>query len=371
LGGAPAFWPLAKRTAEWLTVLLLLSFSLTHSAVSYCIFRLGSKRRRGPPSQKKKKKKAAVACASNVQGADANARDEIRRRKKRPRKSQQQQKNRCVLSIIIPAYNEGSTIALTLASIARGHAEGRSVEVVIVDGGCTDGGLTRQAVDRISRSPQFEQIPLRVITSQGGRGPALAAGCAESTGRIVCLLHADSILPPDYYKLILVTLDQPGVALCAFEFQLDRDRLTQHSAAPRLATRRGAVREKARRPSWVLAHTGKPRLVGLSLMEFSVHVRSAVFEMPYGDQAFCVKRAVLEQAGGVPCQPMMEDYEMSLRLRRLGKIVIMPAACRTSPRRFEAMGLWLACLVNQLVVVAYNMGLSAERAFAFYYWAAR
>src|SRR5262249_29630301 len=65
-------------------------------------------------------------------------------------------------------------------------------------------------------------------------------------------------------------------------------------------------------------------------------LRSRCTRLPYGDQALFVRRDAFDRVGGFPDQPLMEDLELSLRLRRVGRIVTAPATVRVSARRFLA-----------------------------------
>lgn len=51
-------------------------------------------------------------------------------------------------------------------------------------------------------------------------------------------------------------------------------------------------------------------------------------------------------AGGFPDQPLMEDLELSRRLRRLGRIRIVLASVRVSGRRFLARPIFYFLAVN-------------------------
>jgi len=62
----------------------------------------------------------------------------------------------------------------------------------------------------------------------------------------------------------------------------------------------------------------------------------------------------------------MEDYEFITRRRRSGRIVIADCAVRTSARRWESLGAFRATLVNQIVVLGYNMGVGCERLARYY-----
>ncbi|MEO7793994.1 MAG: glycosyl transferase family 2, partial [Thermoanaerobaculia bacterium] len=63
---------------------------------------------------------------------------------------------------------------------------------------------------------------------------------------------------------------------------------------------------------------------------------------------------------GYPDQPLMEDLEIARRLRRLGRIRIVPARVRVSGRRFLARPIYYFALVN-LLPLFYALGVPAHR----------
>jgi hypothetical protein len=77
---------------------------------------------------------------------------------------------------------------------------------------------------------------------------------------------------------------------------------------------------------------------------------------------------MFDRVGGYPEIPAMEDYEMSRRLRRMGRITIVSESVRTSARRWEERGIWRATLFNQVCIAAHRLGVSPERIAA---WRAR
>jgi hypothetical protein len=85
-------------------------------------------------------------------------------------------------------------------------------------------------------------------------------------------------------------------------------------------------------------------------------LRSRVTRLPYGDQAVFVRRAAFERVGGFPEQPLMEDLELALRLRRLGRIARVPAAVTVSGRRFAARPL-ASLVAMRTFPVLYRLGV--------------
>ncbi len=76
---------------------------------------------------------------------------------------------------------------------------------------------------------------------------------------------------------------------------------------------------------------GRIHRAWLSLLD----LRSYGLGLPYGDQAFALRREVYEEVGGFPAIPLMEDLALARECRRRGRIRHLPLAVRTSGRRFE------------------------------------
>lgn len=88
------------------------------------------------------------------------------------------------VSIIVPVFNEVSTIDALQNQFDRIDFAGNQCEVIFVDGGSTDG-----TQDRVRTS-------YRLIDQEGcGRGGALNTGARAAGGEVLFFLHCDSVLP--------------------------------------------------------------------------------------------------------------------------------------------------------------------------------
>ncbi len=213
------------------------------------------------------------------------------------------------LSVIIPTLNEADGIAETLRQVLRAEP----LEVIVVDGGSTD------ATVEIARREGAV-----VLQGAPGRGSQQSIGARHAHGDVLLFLHADTRLPDNYPRDIQQTLSQPGVAAGAFRFKLDET-------------------------SWALRR-----------LEDLVALRCRFFQLPYGDQGIFLRRETLEQAGGFPELPLMEDYELIQRLRLLGLIAIADADAVTSARRWKKLGVVRATLSNVVSVISYRLGTGAQ-----------
>jgi len=214
------------------------------------------------------------------------------------------------ISIIIPAINEAHSIAQAIESVSIAA----DVEVIVVDGGSHD------------KTPQIARATgARVISSPAGRARQMNTGATAAHGSILLFLHADTSLPVGFQRNVREVLARPEVSAGAFQL---------HIADPGRSFR---------------------------CIERFVRFRSTILQFPYGDQAIFLKAETFRQLGGFPDCPIMEDYELVRKLRRIGRIAIAPMPIRTSARRWLANGVWRTTLTNQACVVARRLGVSPER----------
>jgi rSAM/selenodomain-associated transferase 2 len=214
------------------------------------------------------------------------------------------------ISIIIPALNEAATIARTLSHLEGGD----NLEVIVVDGGSIDETAELAGSRRA-----------KVIQSNPGKAVQMNTGAAAAAGDILVFLHADTLLPEDFSHQIVSALNQNGVAAGAFRLTIDS--------------------------------TG----AGIRIIERMANLRSRFLRLPYGDQALFMRKSLFEEIRGFPDLPIMEDFILVRRLKRKGKIVIVPAAVVTSPRRWLHLGIFKTWLINQLIIIAYYLGIPPER----------
>jgi hypothetical protein len=93
------------------------------------------------------------------------------------------------------------------------------------------------------------------------------------------------------------------------------------------------------------------------VVSYSVNLRSRLLNTFFGDQALFVRREVFLRAGGYHDWNVMEDLEILARLRRYGRLTLLPAAVLTSARRHQRSGwlktittIWVMSLLTRLGV---------------------
>ena len=210
------------------------------------------------------------------------------------------------VSVIIPARDEAVWIEGAVRTTA---ADDCVVEVIVVDGGSADDTAARAA-----RAGATVLLHDRPAAAGGGRGGQVARGLAAAAGDVVAIVHADTEVAPGAMK----------------------DMVNHLAANPRcIGGALGAT------------FSGSSRF--LSVIEIANQARAALLGISFGDQVQFFRRRPVVDAQIYPAIPLMEDVELSMRLRRHGQVAFLWQANRVSARRWQADGSARAILVVRLV----------------------
>jgi hypothetical protein len=94
--------------------------------------------------------------------------------------------------------------------------------------------------------------------------------------------------------------------------------------------------------------------------------RSRVSGIATGDQGIFIHRVLFNKVGGYPLQPLMEDVEISKRLKRYATPCCLPQKLITSSRRWESAGVLTTILFMWGLRLAYWLGVSPQRLASLY-----
>jgi len=214
------------------------------------------------------------------------------------------------ITTVVPVLNEAAGVVRALQALAPLRARGH--EVVVVDGGSEDGTaeLARPLADRVLAAPR-------------GRALQMNAGACAASGDALLFLHSDVCLPEG------------------------ADRMVREALAARRWGRFDVVLDS-------------PRAL-LGMVGAMMNIRSRLTGIATGDQALFVRRDVFESMGGYAEMPLMEDVELSVRLRRLGRPACLRARVLVSARRWEAQGALRTILLMWRLRLAYFLGADPAR----------
>ncbi len=216
------------------------------------------------------------------------------------------------LSIIVPILNEAQQLPLLLERLLPLRRHG--CEVIIVDGGSTDGS-----------ADAAHCAGFTVLRAPRGRARQMNTGAATATGTTLLFLHADTQLPDGAGMLVEQALADGTRCWGRFDVCI----------------------------------AGKPAM--LRVIGRMMNWRSRLTGIATGDQAMFVARAAFHAVGGFPNQPLMEDIELSRRLRKVSRPVCISRCVTTSGRRWEKHGVWRTILLMWRLRFAYWRGVPASQ----------
>ncbi|MFH1153857.1 MAG: glycosyltransferase [Pseudomonadota bacterium] len=215
------------------------------------------------------------------------------------------------VSVVIPTLNEEKTILACLKAVLSAP---EVIEVVVVDGGSCDATL--DVARRAGARCLCVDTP---VDSGGGRGGQIRAGLALATGDVVAVVHADACVPSRIFRAMIRALNTGrsvigGAVGCRFD-------TSGYDRATRIRCR---------------------------VIDVLNHIRVLVSGISFGDQVQFFRREPVIRYGVFPAIPLMEDVELALRLRSLGRQVYLNGKVLVSPRRWQRKGAANAFLVAGL-----------------------
>ncbi|XP_033111275.1 uncharacterized protein LOC117112318 [Anneissia japonica] len=246
------------------------------------------------------------------------------------------------LSVIVPVLNEEHNIHKVLRNIITSCTWPESLEIILVDGGSSDG--TRQEAHLFSK--EHKDVIIKIVSSKRGRGVQQNTGVSSSSGDNLLFLHADTTLPKRYDEHVVLTLAEPGVSAGAFRFGLDY-----------LHADNQDIDNYSRLFRWQM-----------ELLEWGVNYRSINNELPYGDQAIFLTKRTFDQVGGFPAFLLFEDFILIKKLQQLGHVqTVEDEYAVTSTRRLKKHGYIKTVGLNILLVLAYRIGVHPNTLARWYY----
>jgi len=222
-----------------------------------------------------------------------------------------------MLSVVIPALDEADHLLPTLRSLAPMRSRG--VEVILADGGSTDG------------TPKLaEPLVDRVIRCHPGRAIQMNTGVTWGRSEVLWFLHADTLVPEDADRLVEGAL-AGGADWGWFDIELSG---------------RGLM---------------------FRAIERFMNLRARLTRVATGDQGLFVRRSVFRVIGGFPDIALMEDVEICKRLRNCWRSKPIGVPIVTSSRRWERDGLIPTIALMWCLRLAFWLGADPARLVRLYY----
>jgi len=186
------------------------------------------------------------------------------------------------ITVVIPTLNE----ELSLAQSVRSARCAGATDIIVSDGGSQDRTLEVATMSGASK----------VVKSLPGRGLQMNSGALLAEREFILFLHADNVLAEGALEQICA---HENASWGAFQQRIDSPR------------------------PWY------------RLIEWGNAWRVRWRRMPFGDQAIFVRSALFRKLGGYAEIPLMEDVELSQRLRRLAKPLLLKGPVTINARRWE------------------------------------
>jgi rSAM/selenodomain-associated transferase 2 len=212
------------------------------------------------------------------------------------------------VSVVIPTLNEEASLRRNLAAVLAA-----ADEVVVSDGGSGDRSAAVAA-----------ELGAQVVSGPAGRGAQLNRGAAAATAPILLFLHADTTLPAGGVDLVRAAI-AAGAVGGGFFARFDVDRPLH------------------RLGGWL------------------INRRTEITRVPLGDQAQYATRRAFDALGGYRPWPILEDLDFARRLKRHGRVTMLPAPVTTAARRFVEGGVLRTVATNWLIWALFFVGVSPER----------
>ena len=223
-----------------------------------------------------------------------------------------------MISIIIPVFNEATQIGHLLHYL-RQNSTGLVKEIIVVDGGSTDGTCNLLQ----------KNTTINVLSSKKGRAKQMNTGARAAQGEILYFLHADSYPPKHFDRMIVETTRKKGAHAGCFMLKFD----TNH---------------------WWLRLMG--RLTAINHMSCRG-----------GDQSLFVDRTLFWSLGGFNERFIIyEDNDLIRKLYGAAKFNVIKKCLVTSSRKYDQMGVWKLQWIYLQIYWKKRMGAGPEQLYQHY-----
>ncbi len=211
------------------------------------------------------------------------------------------------ISVVVPVFNEARCIENCIKSLQQGPY---IKEIIISDGGSTDD--SRQMAINLGAI---------VVCGQKGRGPQIKSGLMQASGDVLLILHADCTLKTGAdARLIKYLAAHPWVRGGGFGMQFD---------------------------------TMTPTTRCISFLN---NLRARLFGIFFGDQGQFFRKQIKDVFDPLEDMMLMEDVELSLKLKERGRMGYLGVGVTASDRRWHGGAFWPKVALNLRLFLNYLIG---------------
>lgn len=218
------------------------------------------------------------------------------------------------ISLVVPVFNEEKLLPEQCKKYRLLQKQG--VEVVIVDGGSTDS-----SIDIIKKNK------LTLLQSSCGRAWQMNVGADYCSGSSVLFLHVDSDVPGNFLEYLDIISQAPW----------------------------GFFYLTLSNTNWIFR-----------LVSSGINFRSNVYKVATGDQGIFVRADIFKETGGFRNIELMEDIDLTRRLKKYYNPLIIPEKIVSSARRWESRGVIKTAFLMWFLQLAFKVGVSPKRLLRWY-----
>lgn len=215
------------------------------------------------------------------------------------------------VSIIIPILNEENIIERLISHLNNLQGE---FEVIFSDGGSSDNTL-----DIIKNISNY-----KIVHSTRGRAKQLNNAAKESKYDILLFLHADSILERDVLIKIENFIKNNNRVGC-LKIRFDSKNILMH------------------------------------ICGFFSNLRVKLRRIAFGDQGIFIEKKLFYDIGMFDDIALMEDYKLSIKLKKVCPIKFIDSYIVSSARRFEKNGIIKTMFYMQKLQYMFRKGIDIEK----------
>lgn len=231
------------------------------------------------------------------------------------------------IAVVMAAYNERAALP---GAVSRLLARPALAQLVIVD--ASDDEQSVLICEQLSASSNTAESDHRltvVTAAAAGRASQMNAGSRLVTADVIVFLHVDTVLPAQALELVQQQVSN-GARWGRFDVTI------------------------------------ADRLWAFRMIETMMNLRSRLSGICTGDQSLFVTKALFDEAGGFTAMALMEDIDLSKRLRQIQRPAIIKARVKTSARRWRQHGIVRTIVLMWALRLGFWLGVSPQRLAGWY-----